>query len=194
MALPNQPPPSRLQILEKGGRLVVIDRETGLPPLSAAERMRQFDAQAGNQPISYSHINEKVRGSSGAKKGTGDSSATRERINPFVAAQNQAQRGQRQGLAQKTAQKPHSRSIFHDIQQQLSRKADQPSLNQPSLNQREWVTLLAITAFVLVFLVQIFGTKFYIAAIPFSIYLFLKGLPQRAMRKLSLFIEGDQRR
>lgn len=45
MALPDSKPPSRLQILEQGGRLVVIDRLTGAPPPTAAERMKALDAE-----------------------------------------------------------------------------------------------------------------------------------------------------
>lgn len=42
-------PPSRLTILEKGGRLVVVDRLTGAPPATAAERMAIWDAQHASQ-------------------------------------------------------------------------------------------------------------------------------------------------
>ena len=49
MALPDQTPPNRLSIVEKGGRLVVIDRETGTTPLSAAERMKIWDARFASQ-------------------------------------------------------------------------------------------------------------------------------------------------
>jgi hypothetical protein len=33
----DRPPPSRLRVLEKGGRLIVIDTQTGEPPLTAAQ-------------------------------------------------------------------------------------------------------------------------------------------------------------
>lgn len=50
MALLDKPPSSRWTIKEVKGRLVVIDNETGAPPLSAAERMAVWDAQAGPVP------------------------------------------------------------------------------------------------------------------------------------------------
>jgi hypothetical protein len=34
----DRPPPSRLRVIEKGGRLVVIDTQTGQPPLTAAQQ------------------------------------------------------------------------------------------------------------------------------------------------------------
>lgn len=46
----DRPPPSRFSVVERGGRLVVIDRETGQTPLSAAERMEIHDRNAGNTP------------------------------------------------------------------------------------------------------------------------------------------------
>ncbi|ALH82751.1 hypothetical protein [Sphingopyxis macrogoltabida] len=44
-------PPSRYSVVERGGRLVVIDRETGLTPLSAAERMDLYDRKMGIEPM-----------------------------------------------------------------------------------------------------------------------------------------------
>lgn len=44
-------PPSRFSVVERGGRLVVIDRETGQTPLSAAERMEIHDRQLGIEPV-----------------------------------------------------------------------------------------------------------------------------------------------
>jgi hypothetical protein len=38
-----KPPPSRYSVKEKGGRLIVIDNETGLPPLSASDRLAGID-------------------------------------------------------------------------------------------------------------------------------------------------------
>lgn len=49
MALLDQPPPNRLRIVEKGGRLVVIDRLTGTTPPTAVERMKAWDAQSASQ-------------------------------------------------------------------------------------------------------------------------------------------------
>jgi hypothetical protein len=49
--LVDRPPPSRFSVVERGGRLVVIDRETGQTPLSAAERMDLHDRKAGVEPI-----------------------------------------------------------------------------------------------------------------------------------------------
>ncbi|HWV61477.1 MAG TPA: hypothetical protein VN034_12515, partial [Sphingopyxis sp.] len=49
----DRPPPSRFSVVERGGRLVVIDRETGRTPPTAAERMdahdRRMDVEA-NRP------------------------------------------------------------------------------------------------------------------------------------------------
>lgn len=47
----DRPPPSRFSVVERGGRLVVIDRETGQTPLSAAERMDIHDRNLGVEPI-----------------------------------------------------------------------------------------------------------------------------------------------
>ncbi len=47
----DRPPPSRLFVVERGGRLVVIDRETGQTPPTAAERMDAHDRNLGIEPI-----------------------------------------------------------------------------------------------------------------------------------------------
>lgn len=47
----DRPPPSRFSVVERGGRLVVIDRETGQVPLTAAERMEIHDRQLGIEPV-----------------------------------------------------------------------------------------------------------------------------------------------
>lgn len=47
----DRPPPSRFSVVERGGRLVVIDKETGQTPLSAAERMDLHDRNLGIEPI-----------------------------------------------------------------------------------------------------------------------------------------------
>ena len=47
----DRPPPSRYSVVERGGRLVVIDKTTGQTPLSAAERMDQHDRALGVEPI-----------------------------------------------------------------------------------------------------------------------------------------------
>lgn len=47
----DRPPPSRFSVVERGGRLVVIDKETGQTPPTAAERMHLHDRQLGVEPI-----------------------------------------------------------------------------------------------------------------------------------------------
>ncbi|MGQ3101852.1 MAG: hypothetical protein ACT6Q5_10585 [Sphingopyxis solisilvae] len=47
----DRPPPSRFSVVERGGRLVVIDRETGQVPPTAAERMEVHDRKLGIEPI-----------------------------------------------------------------------------------------------------------------------------------------------
>lgn len=47
----DRPPPSRYSVVERGGRLVVIDRDTGTVPLSAAERMAEHDRRMGSEPV-----------------------------------------------------------------------------------------------------------------------------------------------
>ncbi|MGB3846765.1 hypothetical protein [Sphingopyxis sp. YF1] len=47
----DRPPPSRFSVVERGGRLVVIDRQTGQTPASAAERMAEYDRRMGNEPV-----------------------------------------------------------------------------------------------------------------------------------------------
>lgn len=51
MRLVDRPPPSRFAVVEKGGRLVVIDRESGTTPPTAAERMAAHDQARGIEPI-----------------------------------------------------------------------------------------------------------------------------------------------
>jgi hypothetical protein len=46
----DRPPPSRFSVVERRGRLVVIDKETGTTPLSAAERMDLHDRSLGVAP------------------------------------------------------------------------------------------------------------------------------------------------
>lgn len=47
----DRPPPSRYSVVERGGRLVVIDRETGQVPPTAAERMAEHDRRMGHDPV-----------------------------------------------------------------------------------------------------------------------------------------------
>ncbi|MBB6426272.1 hypothetical protein [Sphingopyxis sp. JAI128] len=47
----DRPPPSRFSVVERGGRLVVIDADTGQTPPSAAERMAEHDRRIGNERI-----------------------------------------------------------------------------------------------------------------------------------------------
>ena len=47
----DRPPPSRFSVVERGGRLVVIDKQTGQTPPSAAERMDIHDRSMGVEPI-----------------------------------------------------------------------------------------------------------------------------------------------
>lgn len=47
----DRPPPSRFSVVERGGRLVVIDKQTGQTPLSAAERMDIHDRNLGVEPV-----------------------------------------------------------------------------------------------------------------------------------------------
>lgn len=45
--MPDRPPPSRFVVIERGGRLVIVDRTTGKTPPSAAERMAEHDRRMG---------------------------------------------------------------------------------------------------------------------------------------------------
>lgn len=47
----DRPPPSRFSVVERGGRLVVIDKQTGQTPPTAAERMAVHDRKTGVEPI-----------------------------------------------------------------------------------------------------------------------------------------------
>ena len=47
----DRPPPSRFSVVERGGRLVVIDKQTGQTPPTAAERMDVHDRKMGVEPI-----------------------------------------------------------------------------------------------------------------------------------------------
>jgi len=49
--LVDRPPPSRFSVVERGGRLVVIDKETGQTPPTAAERMDLYDRKMGVEPV-----------------------------------------------------------------------------------------------------------------------------------------------
>lgn len=44
-------PPGRYSVVERGGRLVVIDRDTGQVPATAAERMAEHDRRMGSEPV-----------------------------------------------------------------------------------------------------------------------------------------------
>jgi hypothetical protein len=56
--LVDRPPPQRFRILERGGRLEVIDSETGARPPSAAERMAAHDAAHGHAALRYDRLAE----------------------------------------------------------------------------------------------------------------------------------------
>lgn len=58
MALVDRPPPQRFRIVERGGRLEVIDLETGTRPASAAERMAAHDAAHGHAALRYDRLAE----------------------------------------------------------------------------------------------------------------------------------------
>ena len=47
----DRPPPSRFSVVERGGRLVVIDKQTGQTPPTAAERMAVHDRKTSAEPI-----------------------------------------------------------------------------------------------------------------------------------------------
>jgi len=47
----DRPPPSRFSVVERGGRLVVIDRTSGRTPPSAAERMADHDRRMGQEAV-----------------------------------------------------------------------------------------------------------------------------------------------
>lgn len=47
----DRPPPTRFSVVERGGRLVVIDKQTGQTPPSAAERMALYDRSIGVEPL-----------------------------------------------------------------------------------------------------------------------------------------------
>jgi hypothetical protein len=47
----DKPPPSRFQVKEQDGRLIVIDSQTGMPPLTAAERQAGQMAPANYVPL-----------------------------------------------------------------------------------------------------------------------------------------------
>ena len=51
-------PPSRYRIVERGGRLEVIDSQTGERPQSAAERMAAHDAAHGNAALRFDRLEE----------------------------------------------------------------------------------------------------------------------------------------
>lgn len=55
----DRPPAQRYRIVEQGGRLQVIDLETGAPPLSAAERMAAHDAAHGHAALKFDKAEEK---------------------------------------------------------------------------------------------------------------------------------------
>lgn len=56
--MPDQLPPPRYRIIERRGRLEVIDRETGARPASAAERMAAHDATHGHAAMQYDRLAE----------------------------------------------------------------------------------------------------------------------------------------
>jgi hypothetical protein len=58
--LPDATPPSRYRIVERSGRLEVIDLETGTRPASAAERMAAHDAAHGHAALRYDRLEEEA--------------------------------------------------------------------------------------------------------------------------------------
>jgi hypothetical protein len=59
--LVDRAPPSRYSVVERGGRLVVVDRETGRTPPSAAERMAEHDRRRGHaaeRPVLPDRVSE----------------------------------------------------------------------------------------------------------------------------------------
>jgi hypothetical protein len=56
--LVDRPPPHRYRIVERGGRLEVLDTTTGERPQSAAERMAAHDAAHGHAALRYDRLND----------------------------------------------------------------------------------------------------------------------------------------
>ncbi|WP_194954645.1 hypothetical protein, partial [Sphingopyxis solisilvae] len=67
----DRPPPSRFSVVERGGRLVVIDRETGQVPPTAAERMEVHDRKLGIEPIRPGRASTAPDMSAGARAESG---------------------------------------------------------------------------------------------------------------------------
>lgn len=145
---------------------MVIDRETGLPPLSAAERMRQYDAQSGNGPTRFASIDR-------AEAAESVSRAKAEPLNPFAAAQLPAapssDRSRQTAPAQRQAASKDSKSV--------------PAGASLHLTQKEWTALLMMVGGTLFFFTILLGPEafvFLIFAIGFSLF---QGWPQRIARK-----------
>jgi hypothetical protein len=58
--LVDRPPPSRYRIVERRGRLEIIDLETGTTPPTAAERMAVHDAAQGNAALKSDQKDERL--------------------------------------------------------------------------------------------------------------------------------------
>lgn len=58
----DRPPAQRYRIIERGGRLEVLDSETGGRPQSAAERMAIHDAAHGHAALRYDRIADNADG------------------------------------------------------------------------------------------------------------------------------------
>lgn len=54
----DRPPPHRYRIIERGGRLEVLDTATGERPQSAAERMAAHDAAQGHAALRYDRMKD----------------------------------------------------------------------------------------------------------------------------------------
>lgn len=84
-------PPSRYSVVERGGRLVVIDRETGKTPLSAAERMDLYDRKMGIEPMRPAEREAAPVVIPAPQRTTPPSSPAGNRMEAAVAAMNRKQ-------------------------------------------------------------------------------------------------------
>lgn len=88
MVLVDSAPPNRFAVIERGGRLIVIDNQTGKIPPTAAERMEEHDRARGIEPIRPPKLSQVPDISAKARAASGLSS----RPAPLVAP-SPAQRG-----------------------------------------------------------------------------------------------------
>lgn len=139
----DRPPPSRFSVVERGGRLVVIDSETGQTPLSAAERMEIHDRNLGIEPVRPEARNAMPDMSAAARAESGLSARpapTQQQATPPArprAASTTAERGKRPWTAEAN-DRPALKSNTAPTPARIPNRPAQPSGVRKTIVTGKW--------------------------------------------------------